>query len=57
MVRISKQEERRHRCPRRCRAPSPKTGPLKDNLPKGYKQHGNAIEGAVSKTCFIPKIA
>ncbi len=57
MVRISKQEERRQRCPKRCRAPSPKTGPLKDNLPEGYKPHANAVEGDAAKSCFIPKIA
>ncbi|MBS3904249.1 MAG: hypothetical protein KGZ39_02860 [Simkania sp.] len=57
MVRISKQAERRHRSPRRCRAPSPKTGPLKDDLPQGYKQHSNAVNGDVAKNYFIPKIA
>ena len=57
MVRISKQAERRQRFPRRCRAPSPKTGPLKDNLPEGYKPHENAVNGEAAKNCFIPKIA
>ncbi|MGE5195884.1 MAG: hypothetical protein ACM3JI_00970 [Anaerolineae bacterium] len=56
MVRISKQSEIRQRCPRRCRAPSPKTGPLKDNLPRGYKNHPNAVEGSLSGSAFIPKI-
>lgn len=56
MVRISKQEERRHRCPHRTRAPSPKTGPLKDNLPMGFKEHTNAVEGEISQSTFIPKI-
>lgn len=57
MVRISKQAERRQRFPRRCRPPSTKTGPLKDNLPEGYKTHKNAVEGEASKSYFIPKIA
>ena len=35
MTRIGKQEERRNRCPRRPRIAGPKTGPKKDNLPKG----------------------
>ncbi|NGX54539.1 MAG: hypothetical protein KR126chlam2_00152 [Chlamydiae bacterium] len=54
MTRTSKQQERRARCPRKRKAPSPKTGPLKDNLPKGFKPHENAVpEGAMA---FIPKI-
>jgi len=56
MVRISKQAERRNRSPRKCRAPSPKTGALKDNLPNGFKKHENALTGDVAATCFIPKI-
>ena len=54
MVRISKQEERRSRCPKRCKAPSPKTGAKKDNLPSGYKMHSNAVES--KGLVFIPKI-
>lgn len=56
MVRIAKQEERRARSPRKNRAPSPKTGALRDNLPKGYKEHGNAVQGDLAGTAFIPKI-
>ncbi len=56
MVRISKQQERRSRSPRRTRAPSPKTGPKKDNLPAGFKVHPNAVEGDIAATVFIPKI-
>ena len=56
MVRISKQAERRSRCPKRCKAPMPKTGPLKDNLPMGYKEHPNAIAGEAAQAFFIPKI-
>lgn len=56
MVRISKQEERRHRFPRKHRKPSPKTGPKVDNLASGYKAHANAIEGDLAHSIFIPKI-
>lgn len=56
MVRISKQAQKRHRSPRRCKAPSVKTGPKKDNLPLGYKEHVNALEGDHASKFFIPKI-
>ncbi len=52
MTRIGKQEERRNRCPRRPRPPAPKSGPKKDNLPKGYREHENVYEGQG----FIPKV-
>ncbi len=55
MVRISKQQERRQKSPKRRRAPAVKTGTKTDNLPKGYKLHVNAVEGANVLT-FIPKI-
>jgi hypothetical protein len=57
MTRTSKQEERRNRSPRRPRKPAAKTGPLKDNLPKGFKEHENALTGAQAKDAFIPKIS
>lgn len=56
MVRISKVAEIRQVSPRRRKAPAPKTGPLKDNLPKGYREHPNAAAGELAKTHFIPKI-
>jgi len=56
MVRISKQAEKRSRFPRKHRKPSVKTGALKDNLPNGYKDHANAVEGDLAKMVFIPKI-
>ena len=56
MVRISKQSERRNRSPHKHRAPSQKTGPLKDNLPNGFKEHANSLQGDLSGTAFIPKI-
>lgn len=56
MVRIAKQAEKRSQSFRKTRKPSLKTGPLKQNLAKGYKEHANAIEGELSSTAFIPKI-
>jgi hypothetical protein len=56
MVRISKQAEKRRRSPRKCRAPSVKTGPRKDNLPKGFKEHQNAVGGDLAEKVYIPKI-
>jgi hypothetical protein len=56
MVRISKQEERRMRSPRRPSPPAPKTGAKKDNLPKGFKEHSNALQANASQSMFIPKI-
>jgi len=56
MTRMSKQAERRSKSHRKHKAPQLKTGPLKDNLPKGFKEHANAIEGELAKAVFIPKI-
>jgi hypothetical protein len=56
MVRISKQSERRGKSPRKCRAPSDKTGPLKDKLTNGFKEHRNSVEGNLAALAFIPKI-
>ncbi|MFA6917163.1 MAG: hypothetical protein WC222_12260 [Parachlamydiales bacterium] len=56
MVRISKQNERRQKSPRRHKKPMKKTGPLKDNLSIGYKPHANALEGDLAKLMFIPKL-
>lgn len=56
MVRISKQSERRNQSRRRTKAPAKKTGPVKDNLPLGYKPHSNAVEGEFAANAFIPKI-
>jgi len=56
MVRISKQSERRSRSPRKRRAPAAKTGPKKDQLPLGYKEHANALNGDMAAQFFIPKI-
>lgn len=56
MVRISKQQERRNRSPRKRKAPAHKTGPLSDNLPEGFKPHVNALGGEAAASGFIPKI-
>jgi hypothetical protein len=56
MVRISKQEERRNRNPKKRKAPSIKTGAKEDNLSLGYKAHTNALESKTAESFFIPKI-
>jgi len=56
MVRISKKSERRAQFPRKRQAPSPKTGPKKDALEKGYKVHVNALEGELAHNAYIPKV-
>jgi hypothetical protein len=56
MTRVGKQEERRARSPRRPRRAGPKTGPKKDNLPKGFREHSNALEGEQAVGCFIGKV-
>lgn len=56
MVRISKQEERRNKSPRRRRVPGEKTGPKKDQLPLGYKEHRNCSGENMQSVCFIPEI-
>lgn len=55
MVRISKKEERRAKSPRRPKIAGTKTGPLKDNLAKGYREHVN-LDPSNEGRCFIPKI-
>lgn len=56
MTRISKQAERRSTSPRKHRHPSKKTGPQKDCLELGYKQHANALEGSAAVAAYIPKV-
>ncbi|MEX0961553.1 MAG: hypothetical protein WDZ28_01690 [Simkaniaceae bacterium] len=56
MTRQSKQGERRNRSPRKRHFNfSKKTGPKKDNLAKGFKEHENAL--STEKNIFIPKIS
>jgi len=47
---------KRARFPRKTRKPAAKTGPLQDQLPKGYKPHANALEGEEAAVAYIPKI-
>jgi hypothetical protein len=56
MVRISKQAERRSQYPRKHKHPSPKTGPLKDKLANGFKEHANSLNGETGAALFISKI-
>lgn len=56
MVRISKQEERRMKSPRRPALAQKKTGPKKDQLKHGYREHKNAVQGNVALSVFIPEI-
>jgi len=56
MTRISKQEERRNQSPRRPKTGSVKTGPKKDNLELGYKEHKNALANDALENIFIPTI-
>ena len=54
MTRLGKQEERRHKNPKKRKPPTyNKTGAKQDNLEKGYKEHPNALADTLA---FIPKI-
>lgn len=54
MTRIGKQQERRAQSPKKRRINlAAKTGPKKDNLKNGYKEHANALNETYA---FIPKI-
>ena len=56
MSRVSKQAQRRAVSPRRPRPPAKKTGPKEDKLPKGFREHENALDGELAAKAFIPKI-
>ena len=53
---MSKQGKRRNQFPRRPKAPAVKTGSKTDALPKGFKEHGNALDGELASMAYIPKI-
>ncbi|MCI5052230.1 MAG: hypothetical protein MRY21_03715 [Simkaniaceae bacterium] len=53
MTRMSKQGERRNRCPKKRKYPAAKTGPKKDNLANGYREHVNAAQ---EHNVFIGKV-
>ncbi len=55
MTRMSKQGRRRNQSPRRPKLSFIKTGPKKDQLPLGYKEHINALPNE-NQTAFISKI-
>lgn len=50
MTRVSK-KDRLKNSPRRPKPAGKKSGPKKDNLPKGFKEHANAYAG--TKNIFI----
>jgi hypothetical protein len=56
MTRQSKQGERRAISPRRPRPPSPKTGPKKDKLQFGFKEHKNAMSEEAATSRFFPTL-
>jgi len=56
MVRLSRQTKRRAVSFRRPKSPHPETGPKKDNLPKGYKEHKNAVQSNAGVAVFIPQM-
>jgi hypothetical protein len=56
MTRMSKQGERRAKSFRKPKLPGVKTGPKKDKLPLGFKEHINTINEEASKERFFPKI-
>ena len=56
MTRIGKKAERRGQSPRKHKPPAVKTGPKKDQLPKGYKEHENAVVDSSHGLIFISKV-
>jgi len=55
MVRVSK-KDRLKRCPRKPHYGSVETGPVKDVLPVGYREHENAFNGEGEVVLFIGKV-
>jgi hypothetical protein len=53
MTRISKQAERRMKCPRRPSVAGKKTGP---RAQKGFRKAVNSINGQLSSEVFIGKV-
>lgn len=56
MTRMSKQGERRNKFPRKRQRAPVKTGSRKDNLPNGYREHANAVDGQAAALVFVPKV-
>ena len=58
MTRIGKVEERRNKCPKKRHYNlNAKTGPKKDNLKDGFKEHVNVAPKEIAQSMFIPKIS
>ena len=55
MTRLSKQFRRRMTSPKRPSLSGVATGPKKDHLKKGFKEHPNALQNEALQV-FIPKI-
>lgn len=57
MTRMSKQGKRRNQCPKKRKPPlSVKTGPKKDALELGFKEHYNAVTDEQNLSAFIGRI-
>lgn len=56
MVRLSKQTRDRSESRRKRRPACAKTGPLKDHLAKGFREHVNALEGDLGRVSFVGKV-
>ncbi len=57
MTRMSKKGKRRALSPRKTHYKLfEKTGPKKDALPAGYREHDNALKGEHASLGYIPKI-
>ena len=56
MVRLSKVTRMRSVSKKRPSKPSVKTGPLKETLANGFKEHQNALTGDLASRAFISRI-
>lgn len=54
MTRMSKQNERRQKSPRKHQRAGVKTGPRKDKLAHGFKEHANAVAHKSDGVMFVP---
>jgi hypothetical protein len=57
MTRMSKQNERRQQSPRKHQRAGVKTGPKKDKLAHGFKEHSNAVAEKSGGMMFVPALA
>lgn len=56
MSRTSKKQDIRAVSPRKRHPAAPKTGARKDALPKGFKEHANAVAGDLATSVFIARV-